>query len=129
MIVVVEPDPIGLVTAWMADKITAVPDLAGFAFGTRMPSSGKPVGKFVRFDLVGGGEDTRVSSRAEVRVQVWMRGPDKERNRVANILAAHLRASFVGHRSAGPVEMPDPVEPGQMITQFTMSLLLIGQHR
>lgn len=125
MATVIPVDALEYVDRIIAAAITSVSNLSGFGRGTRIPA-GKTPARFIRYELVGGQDVHRVGDRAEIRVQVWLDGPDRERNRVAGILLAHLR-SKMGRKTSGPVNLPDPADVTKSLTQFTVSVLLIGK--
>lgn len=123
--IVVSLDPIAYVENLTRKAIGSTSSLSGFRHGTKIPAAAKPR-RYIRYDLVGGGDEQRVGDRVEVRFQVYASdAPERERLECARILLAHLRAA-AARKTSGPISLPDPADPMQSITQFTVSLLLIG---
>lgn len=121
---VVPVDAIDYAARLVAKAVASVSNLSGFKHGTKLEAGTTPT-KYIRYDLVGGSGEDRVGDRVTIRFQVWLDGPEKERNRAANILIAQLLA-VRGRKTSGPVSLPDPADPMRSLTQFTVQLLLIG---
>ena len=101
--------------------------LHGFDHGARLAPGVTPE-RFIRYGQVGGAQEHRVGDRVDIRFQVWLDGPESERNRAARILLAHLQAAG-GRKTAGLVSLPDPADPMKSLTQFVVSVLLIGDQQ
>jgi hypothetical protein len=124
----------------------AEPYAGGVTVGTK-PRNGVTPAKYVRLRRVGGGEAFRVADAPRLQAQVWYgTGAEAtdERNRqdLAQLVWALLRAMrsaevtipgwpvpVVCYRVAtfgGPVNLPDPADPGRTITQLTVEVAMRG---
>lgn len=118
-------DPNLYIASIFAQAVASVSNLHGFEFATRFPPEDIP-DRFIRYEIVGAGEASRVGDRPAMRVQVWQDGPEADRFKTAGILLAFLRAR--GARLvAGPITMPDPIDAFRSLAQFEVELLLIGK--
>lgn len=124
MAVVIPADALEYAAALIDKAIASVSNLHGFTHGTELTPGVTP-DRFIRYDLVTGSSENRVGDRVEIRFQVWLEGPESERNRAAGIVLAQLLA-VRGRKTSGPVSLPDPADAMKSLTQFTIQLLLIG---
>jgi hypothetical protein len=122
------------------------PYAAGVTVGTK-PRPGVTPAKYVRLNRVGGTEAFRVADAPRIRAQIWY-GTGAEvtdeanRQNLAQLVWALLRGmrsvevAIVGwpvpvvcYRVAtfgGPVNLPDPADPGRTITQLTVEVAMRG---
>lgn len=114
---------------WTRDLVARVPDLAGFTVGGTQLKAGVTPAKHIRVMVVGSGDYHRVGDRVSLRFQIWREGPEKLRNSAANQVLAHTRASLIGRKEAGPVTLPDPADNTKHLTQFEVSVLMIGKEQ
>lgn len=122
---VITGDPTAAILGLLPGIIARVPDLTGFTVGTEIPPGVTPE-RFIRVGLVGELEyEATGIVEADLRIQIWVTG-DEFRQSVARQLMAHLRASARTRTVSGPVNLPDPVNPTTLLTQFTVSLLVKG---
>ena len=124
--IVVPVDPIDLVVTWLKTLVTQVPDLAGLSVGGTMLTPGVTPDNYIRVMIVGNSDYHRVGDRVSVRIQVWKSGTEKRRNSITNQILAHTRAKLAGRKEAGPFSIPDQADPTKYLTQFEVSILLIG---
>lgn len=129
MTVLVPQDALAIATDWAKELTTRVPDLAGFTVGGTNLTPGVTPAKHIRITVVGSGDYHRVGDRVSLRFQVWREGTEKERNSVANQVLAHTRASLYARKESGPVSLPDPADRTKSLTQFEVSVLLIGREQ
>lgn len=127
MAIVVPADAVAYASGVVAKAIRSTSSLSGFEHGNRLRPGVTPR-RYIRYDQVGGSDEHRVGDRVDVRFQVWLDGPEAERNRCARILLAHLQAAG-GRKTAGLVSLPDPADPMKSLTQFVISVLLIGDQQ
>ena len=125
--VLVPQDALDVAVRWAQDLVTRVPDLAGFTVGGTQLQEGVTPDKHIRIMVVGSSDYERVGDRTSLRFQVWRTGTEKARNSVANQVLAHARASLYGRKESGPVTLPDPADKTKHLTQFEVSVLLIGK--
>lgn len=126
MAIVVPVDPIDLVVKLLNQEVMPILGYAGMKAGGPRLTPGVTPNNYVRVSVVGNQDYHRVGDRVAIRVQVWKSGPDSTRNKVANELIAQLRARLVGRKDAGPISLPDQATPTTYLTQFEMTILLIG---
>ena len=123
-------DPQDLITQWLKREVFPVfPSMAGFTTGGTYLKPGVTPDKYVRVMLVGGQDYQRVGDRYSVRFQIWRAGSEKERNAIAREILAYARAKLAGRLEAGPYSVPDPADSTKHLTQFEVSILLIGKAR
>lgn len=121
-------DPIEFTTDWLRDYlIPLLPSLSGFTTGGTYLKAGVTPNHYIRVMDVGSQDYQRVGDRASVRVQVWRDGTEQERTAIAREILAFMRAKLAGRKEAGPYSVPDPADSTKHLTQFEVSLLLIGK--
>jgi len=121
-------DPLQLITDWLREYlIPLLPSLSGFTTGGTYLKPGVTPDRYIRVMLVGNQDYQRVGDRVSVRIQVWRAGTEHERNMIANEILAFLRAKLAGRKEAGPFSVPDPADSTKHLSQFEVSLLLIGK--
>jgi hypothetical protein len=119
---------------------------AGVTVGTK-PRPGQLPQKYVRLRRVGGTEAFRVADAPRLQAQVWFNTgaeatDEANRQALAQLVWALLRGMrstevviggwpvpVVCYRVAtfgGPVNLPDPADPGRTITQLTVEVAMRG---
>ena len=126
MTLVMPVDPIEYATNWLEGLKTRVTDIADYTIGGTQLAPGVTPEKHIRVMVVGNQDYHRVGDRVSLRFQVWRSGTEKARTAIANQLLAHARASLGGRKEAGPFSVPDQADPTKHLSQFEVSILLIG---
>lgn len=121
-------DGMAYVTEWLTDYlIPLLPSLSGFKVGGTYLEPGVTPDKYIRITVSGNADYQRVGDRMSFRVQVWRDGSDRERNKIANEILAFMRAKLAGRKESGPFDAPDPADSTKHLSQFEVSVLLIGK--
>lgn len=122
---VITGDPVAAVLSILPSVMARIPGLEDFTVGASIEPGATP-DRFIRVTSLGELEYGATGLiEADIRIQIWAQG-DELRQSLARQLMAHLRASARAQVVTGPVNLPDPVDPTTLLTQFTVSLLVKG---
>ena len=129
MPLVVQADPLRVMTDYLAATVPTVTDPTGFTFaGTDVPP-GKTPSFEVRTRLTGGVTEGRTHNRPRLDVLVWADGHTKTQGaalKMAQTLLGMVQRDLRTSVFASPVILPDPADSSKRLALFTIELLTRG---